>query len=582
MAMGLANLLRLEPFKCKKKGDSEQLLQDFKAYRRKMELFFTAAQAMGVHTGDPAGREEAEHTVCASCRQEKAMIVMLGGEEMHKLFEHVGKVTETDTYISAMNKVEQGIKQLTNQATARFKLFQEMSQDGRGFREWSQLVVEQANRCDWRNYDKDKAARDAILFQMEDKKLRRKIIAEDTELEEVIKMGIANEQATKAADRFKPKAEAEAPQSRIAALEEQVRALKSSGAAKKSTVTGGDRKSTQCRTCTRPTHGDGKCRALTAECHACHKVGHYKGSKACSKTGKAKEGVNAVGSEQEQDSTDSEAESVNRVNEERVCASESEQAKEELARVEMVMMDQGRQSKSKRVKLLVDSGVRKTLINEEIWKKMQKKTGGQDLRLKKCTTKFRPYGTQEYLLVMGRSKCRMKAEAGATIRSMVYVIRGIEQPLLGLEDAKRLGIIRMNMRGASQQVDTVARLERVVKQPAVKTGVVSGGQTQEEINRVMEKITEKFPDLFKGLGRARVQPVHIEVNPRVKPIQQKRRNIALHYVERLKKHLGELKEEGVISGPLGPEWAKGWICNPVITAKKWDKERIRVNLTQGP
>ena len=165
---------------------------------------------------------------------------------------------------------------------------------------------------------------------MEDKKLRRKIIAEDTELEEVIKMGIANEQATKAADRFKPKAEAEAPQSRIAALEEQVRALKSSGAAKKSTVTGGDRKSTQCRTCTRPTHGDGKCRALTAECHACHKVGHYKGSKACSKTGKAKEGVNAVGSEQEQDSTDSEAESVNRVNEERVCASESEQAKEEL------------------------------------------------------------------------------------------------------------------------------------------------------------------------------------------------------------------------------------------------------------
>ena len=77
----------------------------------------------------------------------------------------------------------------------------------------------------------------------------------------------------------------------------------------------------------------------------------------------------------------------------------------------------------------------------------------------------------------------MKAEAGATIRSMVYVIRGIEQLLLGLEDAKRLGIIRMNMRGASQQVDTVARLERVVKQPAVKTGVVLGGQTPEIINR---------------------------------------------------------------------------------------------------
>ena len=55
MAMGLANLLRPEPFKCKKKGDSEQLLQDFKEYRSKMELFFTAAQAVETHTGTRQG-----------------------------------------------------------------------------------------------------------------------------------------------------------------------------------------------------------------------------------------------------------------------------------------------------------------------------------------------------------------------------------------------------------------------------------------------------------------------------------------------------------------------------------------------
>ena len=117
----------------------------------------------------------------------------------------------------------------------------------------------------------------------------------------------------------------------------------------------------------------------------------------------------------------------------------------------------------------------------------------------------------------------MQAEAGATINTMVYVVKGQEQPLLGLADAK-------------------------------------------------------FPELFTGLGRAKVEPVHIEVDPKVKPIQQKRRNIALHYVERLKAHLTELKQEGVISGPLGPEWARGWICNPVITGKKWDQNKIRMNL----
>ena len=72
--MGLANLLRPEPFKCKKKGDSEQLLQDFKEYRSKMELFFTAAKAVEEHTGDPAGRAVQGHTVCTSCRQDYIVI----------------------------------------------------------------------------------------------------------------------------------------------------------------------------------------------------------------------------------------------------------------------------------------------------------------------------------------------------------------------------------------------------------------------------------------------------------------------------------------------------------------------------
>ena len=72
------------------------LLQDFKEYRSKMELFFTAAKAVEAHTGDPAGRSAQGHAVCTSCRQEKAMVVMLGGEEMNKLFQYVGKVLDED------------------------------------------------------------------------------------------------------------------------------------------------------------------------------------------------------------------------------------------------------------------------------------------------------------------------------------------------------------------------------------------------------------------------------------------------------------------------------------------------------
>ena len=84
---------------------------------------------------------------------------------------------------------------------------------------------------------------------------------------------------------------------------------------------------------------------------------------------KRKAVVSAVGNDSEQEVTDSDVESANRVTEEQVCASKIEQGKEELAKVEMVMIDHGRQTPAKQVKLLVDSGDRKTLINEEIWEK---------------------------------------------------------------------------------------------------------------------------------------------------------------------------------------------------------------------
>ena len=99
-------------------------------------------------------------------------------------------------------------------------------------------------------------------------------------------------------------------------------------------------------------------------------------------------------------------------------------------------------------------------------------------------------------------------------------MKGQEQPLLGLLDAQRLGIIQMNMEGAGQKVDTVGCLESVSKQPTVRTRTVSGALTQQEINGNMAVIADKVPDLFAGLGLKKVEPVHIEVDPWVKPIQQ--------------------------------------------------------------
>ena len=215
--MELMTLLKPPPFKCKKVGDQEQLLQDFMLSRKTLLEFFQAT--------DAAGQHEDDHINCGACKKAKSIVKLVGGVEMVKLFEHVGKVVDADSYEVAMDKIESGIKIQTNQATSKYKLFREMPQKGRSFSEWWPMVKEQADRCDWRNYDEKHACRDALLYQTDDTSLQKKIIAENLSYEDTIKAGISREQGAKKVERINK----QASDDRVRQLEEDVRALKAGG-----------------------------------------------------------------------------------------------------------------------------------------------------------------------------------------------------------------------------------------------------------------------------------------------------------------------------------------------------------------
>ena len=57
-----------------------------------------------------------------------------------------------------------------------------------------------------------------------------------------------------------------------------------------------------------------------------------------------------------------------------------------------------------KIKLLADTGVRRTILNLWDWDKL----GGGEL--KKIRLKFRPYGTNQYLPIKGRASVRLKVE----------------------------------------------------------------------------------------------------------------------------------------------------------------------------
>jgi hypothetical protein len=149
--------------------------------------------------------------------------------------------------------------------------------------------------------------------------------------------------------------------------------------------------------------------------------------------------------------------------------------------------------------------------------------------LKICKTKFRPYGTDYHLPIMGWSKCTMRAESGKSVNTLIYVVKGECQSLLGLKDGKELGIVRICPQGFAKEEgvaltkeEGVAQLSLMKKERLMRTGLISGGEEQVGIDRNVKEIVHKYDQLFTGIGRAKVEPVHIDVDPEVKPTQQKR------------------------------------------------------------
>ena len=110
------------------------------------------------------------------------------------------------------------------------------------------------------------------------------------------------------------------------------------------------------------------------------------------------------------------------------------------------------------------------------------------------------------------------------------------------------------------------------KKVSAEGAVVSDGETQVEIDKNLEELVQEFKELFQGIGKINLPPIHIHTREGMRPIAQKQRQVAHHYLAPLKQHLQELLEGDVIEGPLGSEKATGWMSNVVIGTKKYDPD----------
>ena len=104
-------------------------------------------------------------------------------------------------------------------------------------------------------------------------------------------------------------------------------------------------------------------------------------------------------------------------NVEMVCA--SAKRGDAKAKVFITVLDHGRPSLETKVKLLIDSGVNKTLISDKDWAKVKQRPGDNPMKLKRVKTSLTPFDTKVKLPILGRTKCVMRAEAGAEITTII-------------------------------------------------------------------------------------------------------------------------------------------------------------------
>ena len=555
-----------------KDAEPEATLELFSDYCEVMKRVFRLRRRIHPTTGDRIEFDDDE---------KKDLLLVEGGEDMQKLFKYTGLVLDGDTYEQAVTKVKNALKKRGNRTAAVFKLFNNNAQGSKSFEAWHTEIYKAAQLIDWAGYGADFAAVDAIIMQTSSSKLQQRSLQENPTYQELVDLGISQEQARRKATKL-PDGENET----VSRLRDENKKLKDR--LKKGDEVDKKKKCNKC--CLVRCKGGGSCFAEGKKCNKCGGTSHFAASKLCPKN--KGEQARRIGDAEETGSEESADEKCGRILDQCITVNRLEEKNKDSIHCKLKVTSHDDNTFEAKMRMATDTGVRKTILCRSDWEKIRDKC-----QLVKTRLRFRPYGTDNRLPIRGRAKVKLQARAGATITTYVFINDSDQDSsLLGKTDAIRLGIIKINLRGDTEEVDPdgqedeEVRRIRMMRLSEVNKDTRESRSQQRATEETMSKLTKEFKDIFEGVGKYEGPEVRIQMHENVTPVIQPARRIPLHFVKPLEDHLTELMEEDVVEGPLMEEEEGTWISNLVLTAKKWDegvKEKgdrvqIRANLDCRP
>lgn len=463
-------------------------------------------------------------------KRKRALLLHYAGERVYDIYDAEKKNTEA-TFEATKKVLDDYFSPKVNEQMEIYKFRQYKQKDDQTLDEFVTELRKLAKYCKFADTDKEILSQ--LIQSCKSNRLRRRALREaDKTLDEILVLGRSLELADSQASAM------EKPET-VNVLFKKSRPKKPHTFKPHHTSSNSDNKhmkqkpgkSITCRNCGGEFPHKGQCPAKGQRCNHCSKMNHFK--KVCRKRLAT---VNEIqyGSRDDSSFRDGARKGASAA----ACASSSE---DDSDYAYTVQTDQfvgaiGKKTPKITVKLnkvkctlLLDSGASVNILDEQTYKSI-----GSPKLQKNNNPPLYPYGGGKALNIKGR--CQLMVETANKIDlHTFYVVKGNHGALIGYPAASELELIKI-------------------------------------VNKI-EKPQDKYPNLFKGVGKLKDTKVKIHIDPTVKPVAQRHVRTPFHLREKVGQEIQKLLDEDIIEKVEGEPTP--WI-SPIVAIPKKNPNEIRV------
>lgn len=187
--------------------------------------------------------------------------------------------------------------------------------------------------------------------------------------------------------------------------------------------------------------------------------------------------------------------------------------------------------------IMADSGSSINILDEQDYRKLTKQPS-----LEKTRVKVYPYQSDTPLPVLGKFTAPITSTR-STRNEIFHVVKGTSGSLLSWQTSMELDLLQVVQPIKAQEVPTV------------------------------DQLTNKYQDLFNGLGKLKNFQVKLHIDETVPPVAQPHRRVPFHVRKQLEEQLKRDEDLGVIERIEGPT---PWVSPIVVAPKPKSPGKIRV------